>query len=181
MKGNERWKLKKRSSCIQNKQNNIGIEMSNFICERIGQVRSVNASISHFVFDIFICDLNEVPGFECLLGLKVTPATKGNASLRSIAKDAGKLVGWLCRSRKYLSPDIFYDYTSQTRPKNGVLLPYKCWSYPTLTFQLWQSFEAAFWEMTFFFLSRTSFPPDAASQAGHCFFTISVANVPTSS
>ena len=62
--------------------------------------------------------LSESSCFDRLLGLKITPDLKWNEYIREVAKVAGKMVGSLLRSRKYLSPEsILYLYKSQIRPK----------------------------------------------------------------
>ena len=48
--------------------------------------------------------LNEAPCLEKLLGLKLTPDLKWNDYITSIAKEAAKMVGNLCRLRTFLTP-----------------------------------------------------------------------------
>ena len=62
--------------------------------------------------------LSEASSFDRLLGLKITPDLKWNEYIGEVAKVAGKMVGSLFRSRRYLSPaSILYLYKSQIRPK----------------------------------------------------------------
>ena len=62
--------------------------------------------------------LGEAPCFDKLLGLTFTPDLKWNTYIKSVAKVAGKMVGSLYRSRRYLTADaILYLYKSQVRPK----------------------------------------------------------------
>ena len=67
--------------------------------------------------------LSEALCLDRLLGLKITPDLKWNEYIREVAKVAGKMVGSLFRSRKYLTPaSMLYLYKSQIRP----LMEYCC-------------------------------------------------------
>lgn len=63
--------------------------------------------------------------------LRLTPDLKRNSYILTIDKDAGKIVGSLCRSSKYLvAPAILY---LKKTARNGVLLSYSGGSCPDRT------------------------------------------------
>lgn len=68
--------------------------------------------------------LSKAPCFERLLGLMFTPDVKWDLCDQLL--DAGKMVGSPYRSRKYLTPAMYYFYKSQIRPKM-YLLPRLVW------------------------------------------------------
>merc|ERR1712044_146124 len=62
-------------------------------------------------------ELPEAPNFDKLLGLKITPKFEWKSDIEAIGVPAGKMVGSLSRSRKFLTPSaILYLYKSQIRP-----------------------------------------------------------------
>ena len=62
-------------------------------------------------------ELPEAPNFDKLLGLKITPKFEWKSYIEAVGVSAGKMVGSLSRSRKFLTPSaILYLYKSQIRP-----------------------------------------------------------------
>lgn len=72
------------------------------------------------------CKLEEAPGLEHLL--KLTPGLKWNFYIRSMTKEAKKMVCSLSDSRKFLTPPAMFSLCKRTRSeqKLNVLLPH--WS-----------------------------------------------------